>query len=181
MAFNNDTFLEEKFLEIRDQWGIKTVIETGTYYADTTKWLAQHFETVYTCEIHEPTYKIAVEQLEGIKNVVHTLQPSQEFLGEALRIAEGPLLVFLDAHWFENPLLAEIELIGQSGRRPVLAIHDFKVPGKSFGYDTYPGITYDWAYVKDSVAKAYGEKFRHEYNEQATGARRGCLFVYPTE
>jgi len=179
MAFNNDTHLEDKFLEIKQTWDIKTVIETGTYYADTTKWLAKNFDQVYTCEIHEPTYAIAVEQLEGITNVYHELKPSQQFLGEALAKAEGQVLVFLDAHWFENPLLKEIEIIGESGKRPVLVIHDFKVPGKSFGYDEYPGIVYDWNYVKDAVAKAYDDKYWHEYNERATGAKRGCLFVYP--
>lgn len=179
MAFNNDTHLEAKFLEIRDKFGIKTVIETGTYYANTTRWLSSNFDKVYTCEIDPKSYEIAKEQLEGYANVTHVLQASQEFLPIALEKAEGPTLVFLDAHWFENPLLKEIELVGKSGKKPILVIHDFKVPGKPFGYDTYPGITYDWNYIKDAVEQAYGNQYHKEYNEVATGAKRGCIFIYP--
>lgn len=180
MAFNNDTHLEEAFIHLRDKWGIKSVIETGTYYANTTKWLAQHFDYVYTCEVHEPTYEIAKRELDGIANVSHTLEGSQTWLPKVLEQAEEPMLVFLDAHWFENPLLMELDAIGKSGKRPVTVIHDFKVPGKNFGYDTYPGITYDWAYIKDAVEQAYEGQYVKTYNSVAVGAKRGAIFIEPT-
>lgn len=180
MAFNDDTHLEAAFITLRDRHGIKSVIETGTFYANTTKWLAENFDQVYTCEVHEPTYEIAKRELADYKNVEHTLEGSQTWLPKALEKAEGPVLVFLDAHWFENPLLAEIEAIGKSKVRPVLVIHDFKVPGKSFGYDTYPGIVYDWDYIKDAIEKAYGGQYVKSYNTVATGAKRGAIFIEPT-
>ncbi len=40
MPFNDDTHLADKFLALRDKYGIENVIETGTYHADTTQWLA---------------------------------------------------------------------------------------------------------------------------------------------
>lgn len=178
MAFNNDTYLELKFLQIKEKFKIDSVIETGTYYADTTKWLSKNFSKVYTCEINAEFYKIATQELDGYDNVIHCLQPSQQFLKEALTMAEGNIIVFLDAHWYENPLLQEIELVWGSGKKPILVIHDFKVPKKDFGYDTYPGIVYDWNYIKESVDKAYGS-YSIEYNEHATGAKRGCIFIYP--
>ena len=180
MAFNDDTHLEAAFLHLRDKWGIKSVIETGTFYANTTKWLSQHFEKVYTCEVHGQTYDIAKKQLEGYANVDHTLEGSQTWLPKALAKAEGPVLVFLDAHWFENPLLMELDAIGKSGKRPVTVIHDFKVPGKNFGFDTYPGIVYDWDYIKDAVEQAYGGQYVTSYNQVATGAKRGAIFIEPT-
>jgi hypothetical protein len=179
MAFNNDTHLEAKFLQIKEQYGIKSVIETGTFYADTTKWLSDNFDKVYTCEVNAQYFKIGQEQLVGRTNVVSCLQDSREFLIEALKQAEGPVLIFLDAHWGENPLLREIEIIGESGVNPIVAIHDFKVPGKNFGYDTYPGIVYDWDFIKESVGKAFDNQYTTEYNEVATGAKRGCIFIYP--
>lgn len=180
MAFNDDIHLEAKFLEIRDMYGIQTVIETGTFYANTTQWLAANFKKVYTCEIDAKTYEIAKKKLEGLDNVTHALEASQTFLKAALDQVNEPTIVFLDAHWFENPLLKEIEIVGQSGKRPILVIHDFKVPGKPFGYDTYPGITYDWDYIGEAVEKAYGNQYQKEYNEVTAGANRGCIFIYPT-
>lgn len=179
MAFNNDTHLEEKFLQIRDKYQITSVIETGTYYADTTKWLSKNFEKVYTCEVNAEAYAIAKKELEGYDNVHHELKASQQFLGEALEMAEGNILVFLDAHWYENPLLKEIEIIGASGKSVILAIHDFKVPGKPFGYDVYPSITYEWKAIEQAVNAAYTSGYTKEYNQIAEGAKRGCIFIYP--
>ena len=98
----------------------------------------------------------------------------------ALDEVTDPTIVFLDAHWFENPLLREIQIVGESGKRPILVIHDFKVPGKPFGYDEYPGITYDWNYISEAVEKAYDNQYHKEYNEVTAGANRGCIFIYPT-
>jgi len=178
MAFNNDHYLEEKFIAIRDKYQITSVIETGTYYGDTTKWLSKHFEKVYTCEINSEYYKAALAELDGYDNVVIANQPSQEFLKTALEVAEGNVLVFLDAHWYDNPLLAELAIIRDSGKKPVLAIHDFKVPGKPFGYDIYPSITYEWKAIRQAVIEAYAY-FKKEYNEVTAGANRGCIFIYP--
>lgn len=180
MAFNDDTHLEAAFLHLRDKWGISTVIETGTFYANTTKWLAQHFDKVYTCEVHAQTYDIAKKQLEGYANVHHMLEGSQTWLPKVLAKVDGPVLVFLDAHWFENPLLMELDAIGKSGKQVITVIHDFKVPGKNFGFDTYPGITYDWDYIKDAVEQAYGGQYVTSYNQVATGAKRGAIFIEPT-
>ena len=180
MPFNDDTLLADKFLAIRDKYGIENVIETGTYHADTTQWLAKHFKNVYTCEVSEAYFKIGQEKLMPYTNVVHKLLDSRTFLKYVLPTLKGPTLIFLDAHWYENPLLGEILTIAESGVKPILAIHDFQVPGKDFGYDTYPGIVYNWDYIKDAVAKVYGSNFTKEYNEEATGSRRGCIFLYPT-
>lgn len=178
MAFNDDHFLEKKFIEIRDTHNIKTVIETGTFYANTTKWLAANFEQVYTCEIDAKTYEVAKKELQGLDNVTHALADSRQFLKDVLPKMDEQFIIFLDAHWFENPLREEIELLAQFEKKPILIIHDFKVPGKPFGYDTYPGITYDFAYILPSIEKVYGDKFKYEYNTQATGAKRGCIFIY---
>lgn len=180
MAFNDDKHLEAAFLHLRDKWGIKSIIETGTFYANTTKWLAENFDHVYTCEVHAQTYEIAKRELADYPNVEHNLEGSQTYLPKALAKAQGPVLVFLDAHWFENPLLTEIEAIGKSGVRPVTVIHDFKVPDRNFGYDTYPGIVYDWDYIKDAIEKAYEGQYVKSYNSVAVGAKRGAIFIEPT-
>lgn len=183
MPFNDDVHLAQKFVGLRDKYGIKNVIETGTYHGNTTEWLAQNFENVFTCESNSDYHAIAKKALEAFPNVTQKLQDSRVFLEATLPTLDGPTIVFLDAHWYDNPLLGEIVAIGRYGKRPILAIHDFKVPEHpELGYDTYPGIVYEWAYIKAAVEEAYGaNRYRIEYNQQATGSMRGCIFIFPSE
>jgi len=152
MQFNEDKFLAEKFLAIRDAHNIDTVIETGTYHADTTQWLAQNFKQVHTCEVMEEYFKIGQEKLASYTNVNHQLMDSRSFLKSVLPDTnDATLLIFLDAHWWENPLIGELKAIADSEKKPIIAIHDFHVPGKDFGYDIYPGIAYTWEYIEAAV------------------------------
>jgi hypothetical protein len=180
-AFNGDHLLGEEFIRLRDRFAIKTVIETGTHCGYTTRWLAAHFDNVITVEIREKFFAQATENLSGYSNVSMKKGDSSRDLLPLLKRAEGPLLVYLDAHWYANPLVKELEQIKAAGMRPVLVIHDFKVPDRpEFGYDAYPkdGIVYEWDWIKDRIADIYGD-FDYYYNREATGTQRGCVFVVP--
>src|SRR5690606_9109664 len=64
---------------------------------------------------------------------------------------------FLDAHWEDfNPLLDELSIIAKYGFKPIIAIHDFKVPGRpELGFDTYKDIIYEWDWIKDSIEEIF--------------------------
>jgi hypothetical protein len=183
--FNGDTCLEQEFLRLRDAYGIGEVIETGTHFGLTTQWLAKNFSSVQTIELSEQRYRIAANRLSQYKNVKQWLGSSTAMLIDALghcsfQLTE--LIIYLDARRGPNPVLAELDQIRLSGKKPILIIHDFKNPNHpEFGYDKYPsqGIVYKWEY-RDIVAGIYGEiGFHRYYNNRATGAKRGCLFVIP--
>jgi hypothetical protein len=90
------------------------------------------------------------------------------------------VLLFLDAHWEAScPLLDELAAIAESGMKPIIAIHDFKVPNKDFGFDSYNGQDYTWDWIAPSIEKIYGKDFKHYYNTVAEGAKRGCVFIEP--
>lgn len=178
-AFNGDTYLAEEFLHLRDKYGIKSVIETGSYLGVTTLWLSEHFEQVFTIEINERYYQATQKRIRGIKNVVSMLGDSEKMLHSVLQMAGEKVIVFLDAHWNKNPLLTELDIIQQSELKPVVVIHDFKVPGHpEFGYDTYleQNIIYEWDYIKDHVSG-----YKYYYNQAAAGAKRGVIFLIPNE
>ena len=66
---------------------------------------------------------------------------SEKFLEHFLATGDDAELglFFLDAHW-ENywPLPEEIEYISETGRKAVIVVDDFEVPGRTaFGYDDY--------------------------------------------
>lgn len=102
-----------------------------------------------------------------------------------MHIDDTQPLIFLDAHWYKNPLLSELHAIATHGIKPVIAIHDFKVPDHpELGYDVYAkqNITYDFAYIKESIENIYGKDgYEYHYNSEATGDKRGCIFIYPKE
>ena len=186
LAFNNDRYLEEKFLKIRDSFNLDTVIETGTYHGATTSWFSEHFKDVYTIESHPKHFGEASERIGHIDNIKMSLGDSPEFLKTTLSsIDDSKTIIFLDAHWYTNPVLAELDAIKESGKLPILAIHDFMVPGHpEFGYDEYPeqDIIYNWEWIEDHINLIYGKDgYFKDYNTEAAGSMRGCLFIFPNK
>lgn len=181
--FSGDKYLAETFLTLRDLFNIKTVIETGTYKGATTLWLNEHFEDVHTTEIDERLYPELRQTFKGT-NIKLWCAGSEEALPEILSyIFDKQPLIFIDAHWYKNPVLAELKAIAKAGIKPVIAIHDFKVPNHpELGYDIYPqqGITYEWGWIEKHVEAIYGKDgYEYFYNEKAEGDKRGCVFIHP--
>jgi hypothetical protein len=179
--FAGDTFMEAEFLRLRDQYGIKTVIETGTCYASTALWFAEHFSEVLSCEVHAPTLAVARLRTEGIPNLQLWEGPSQNVMAGILIQCAEPTLCFLDAHFEKHcPLLDELKAIASAGIKPVIVIHDFLVPGRlDLGFDTWNGQRFTFEWVKPYLDRIYGTRYAHYYNQEATGAKRGVLYVVP--
>lgn len=182
-AFNQDRFLAAKFLQLKDKYNLTTVVETGTYHGITTEWLSFNFEKVYTVECNESFYNISQSRISELANVKSFLMDSPLFLEKILpEVDESNTIIFLDAHWYTNPVLNELAAIKRSGKKPILAIHDFKVPGKpDLGYDSYPseGIVYEWSWIERHINLIYGNSYSIFYNSEAEGAMRGCIFIIP--
>jgi len=186
LAFNNDSYLEEKFLAIKDCFGLDTVIETGTYHGTTTEWFSKNFKDVYTIESQSAHFEEASKRISHIENIRMNLGGSPEFLKNILStIDDSKTILFLDAHWYTNPVLAELDAIKESGKLPILAIHDFMVPEHpEFGYDEYPdqNIVYNWEWIEGHINSIYGKGgYSKDYNTKATGSMRGCLFIFPNK
>lgn len=177
IAFNGDIFLAKEFLKLRDKYGIKTVIETGTYKGGTTRWLSDNFERVITVELNDTYFKEAQKNLHSRKNVIMLQGNTSEILPHLL--GNRDVIIFLDAHWNAyNPLLDELDIIMSAKVKPkIVVVHDFKVPDHpEFGYDTYPNIIYEWDYIKDHI-----KEYDHYYNSKVTGAARGAIFLINNE
>lgn len=186
--FNEDSYMESEFLRLKKRYDIKHVVETGTYHGITTCWLAKTFNYVYTTEINPSFYTTAQNRFEEAKvgESIKSYQGDSVSLLPTIisKIKEigGNALLFLDAHWYENPLLGELEQIAACKiKPPVICIHDMQNPWDlSMGYDEYPGqgIVYTFEWVKSRIDAIYGaDGYDYYYNIQATGARRGALFI----
>lgn len=184
LPFNGDEFIEETILWLKSRFGVNTIIETGTFLGYTTKWLSENFERVFTVEINPKFYAFAIKRLEGKKNVVCKNDSSVNMLSNFLSICDEVPAIFLDAHWNEFcPLKDELRLIAESHLKPIIAIHDFRVPNQDeLGYDTYNGQPFVFEWIQKEIENIYGYgNYEHHYNSNAksSGAKRGIIYIYP--
>lgn len=181
--FENDTHLKAELQRLITKWQIKTVIETGTEYGGSANSFAgmKPVESVITMDLER---KVRTDELH--RNVSFLLGDSRKVLIHALKQSLAqPILFFLDAHSSietdECPLRHELQAIidARLPVSPVIVIHDCKVPGKNFGFDTYKDGPICWEWVSDLIVRLYPEGYEKHYNEEASGSKRGCLFVEP--
>lgn len=179
-AFNGDDLLLARFAELVKEFDIKTIVETGTFEGKTTDALASLVPQVHTIEVNK-NYQAKAKQNCKNKNITFHLGSSVDVLPKIIGKLNNPLF-FLDAHWQKYcPLWDEIRIIGEAGLKPVIIIHDFKVPGKGgFGFDKWNGKDISHANVKAAIDKVYGPNgYTHSTNTQAHGAMRGAGFYLP--
>lgn len=177
--FSGDEWIKQEFLNIRNQYNISTVIETGTYKGDTTAWLAENFKNVITIEVKEEYYNLG-SWLQKYKNLIRLNTPSQNVLCDLLSLLKEPTLLFLDAHWEEECATPkELEVIARSFNKPFIVIHDVENPRyPEMQFDTYPNFKYNINSMIKYFDNIYGpHNWTHYHNEKST-ANIGCLFVY---
>ncbi|SRR5258706_7197812 len=179
--FNGDTFMCEKFIELKKKFNINAAVELGAAVGGTTKWLCENFERVYAIELNPAYRNVCLQRIAKFENVNCLLGSTVEELPKVLNYIGDNTIFHIDSHWGgNNPLLEELELITKKGLKPVLEIHDFKVPGNDgLGYDVYGNISYEWNWIKNSIEKMYGpDGYIVEYNSMAVGAKRGAIYIY---
>ncbi|MDD5517857.1 MAG: hypothetical protein PHV98_00715 [Candidatus Omnitrophica bacterium] len=126
---------EKLALKIRDEFGIQTFIETGTYKAGTTTWASQNFKRVISIEGYEEYYDKAVKICADYPNIKLLYGDSREKLPLALSKLKKPALIWLDAHWLGNvemssgtegecPLEKELEAIKNFNQKHIILIDD---------------------------------------------------------
>lgn len=183
VGFESDNIAAERVKKLIKDFNIDLVIEGGTYLGGTARRFAMMCRQVVTIEINMEYYTRAQKTLEPCPNVMQFFGSTVELLPEILEIHKDKNILFWsDAHWLEdNPMLAELEIIQHAGIKPVIAIHDFKVPGHpELGFDTYKDIVYEWDWIEKSIEKIYGvDGYEIEYNSAAEGAKRGIVYLMP--
>jgi predicted O-methyltransferase YrrM len=182
-GFEGDAIMHDRIKQLIKDFNIDLVIEGGTYLGGTARRFAMMCKEVCTIEINLEYFTRAQKTLELCHNVTQFFGSTIEVLPDLLSVHKDKnILFFSDAHWQEfNPMLAELEIIQHSGLKPVICIHDFKVPGHpELGFDTYREIVYEWEWIRPSIEKIYGvDGYVREYNSEAQGAKRGIIYLMP--
>jgi hypothetical protein len=82
------------------QFGLKTLIETGTYYGEMVSAVKNDFDTIYSIEYDAELAKAATTRFARLPHI-HILQgDSQVALPELLRSVTQPCLFWLDAGYW---------------------------------------------------------------------------------
>lgn len=184
-GFNGDENIKNELSKLIKLFNISTIVETGTYMADTTKLFSRMAPYVFTIENNENYYNKSAKELNSLNNVKAIKGNSPAVLKEIFLNPDFklPALFYLDAHWYNyNPLLDELKEISKAGIiQCVIAIHDFKVPGKDFGYDCFPdGTPYTIDSIKNLLGGIYGtDNYSYYYNNTAEGSYRGIIYIHP--
>lgn len=180
LPFEGDTFIPQEILKLKERFELHSVIETGSQYGSTLDWFDSNFNVAFGCEPNEEFFKIAEDKGVNVYN-----QYSLDFLsrikGEEIANLENTL-IYIDSHWHDTPcpLKDELTLIAELDINPVICIHDFKVPGKDFGFDVYD---YELCFeeIEPYLKAIYTKGFEYHYNLEANGANRGIIFIYPKQ
>lgn len=184
-AFNGDTFIEQEFLRLRDRFNIDTIIETGTCFGSTTKFLGRNFKNVISIEINRQYLDIARKLIGAVANIDTYCGASEKILPEIIQPEwqEKTVMFFLDAHWEAHcPLKDELRIIAEHKLKPVIAIHDFYVPGEALNFDSYHGQPFTFEWLKPYFDVIYGEGgYKHYYNSAATATeiKVGIIYITP--
>lgn len=183
LPFVGDTFVVSEFLKLKNQFNIDTVVETGTNKGDTTYWLAENFNTVYTVEINENSLNEAKYNCGIFKNIVYFGGTSSEFMNDIIsKVQNDRVIFFLDAHG-DNPCPTVSELISikEMNIKPIICIHDFYVPGKSFCWDAYADFEYKLENIESLIDDIYDGKnnYTYYYNSESNGCNVGVIYILP--
>jgi hypothetical protein len=194
--WNGDGYLAAEVLRLKKAHGVTCALETGTCLGSTTLWLAENFDKVWTCEVNAAYYDLASERFTQYSKPHAIADNSFRIWNDPLTIVARRIdskiavrediqrvgLVFLDAHWNSHcPLLNELEAIAKAGAKPCIIIHDFHVPGTTFGFDSMPdGTPFCYNLIEPYLIAIYGEEgFKTNYPTKVEGANRGWISVEP--
>jgi len=165
-AFVGDSYAKEEFERLIRKHRIKNVIETGTFLGDTSLVLASMANQVFTIENNKQFALIAKRKFKNISKIELMEGSSPDILLKILPTLKANTLLFLDAHWYNYwPILDELEAFSKYPKYiKVIAIHDFYVPGRNFGYDSYikptgSAVLDNFFVVLDMLLRSYFPKF----------------------
>lgn len=165
-AFNDAPELGVVMRALIQDYGIETVVETGTFMGSTTMFFANvpNIE-VHTIDIVEKYYLQAKGVFKNISKVSCHLGSSDQVLAKILpNIQKKRVLFYLDAHWNQYwPLLNELKEIAKTHRNNcIIVIDDFKVPNRAdIPYDSYGRHECSYSYIKSSLEPIFSDYSMH--------------------
>jgi hypothetical protein len=131
-------------------FGLRVLVETGTYLGDMMVAMAGHFDELHTIELSEMLHRRARLRLAGHGNVRLHQGDSGAQIARVLEIIDRPALFWLDAHYsgggtaraeLDTPINEELRLVlAHPVRGHVVLIDDARIFTNANGYPTVQAI-----------------------------------------
>lgn len=132
--------------EYASRYGLRILVETGTYYGDMIEALRPAFDRIYSIELSAKLYQQARKRFHGVGHVELINGDSGHELEGVLRKVTQPVLFWLDGHYSagvtargvkDTPIFEELHLILESKeKKHVIIIDDARCFGKDPAYPT---------------------------------------------
>jgi hypothetical protein len=141
--------------EYGDRYGLKTLVETGTYYGEMVAAMKGRFESVYSIEYVPELADRAKRKFSRDKNVQIFCGDSRVVIPELLALLKSPALFWLDAGYYgwvgkrtdDQRLSAELEKILSHPYSHIILLDDAR--GLT-GQDGIPSVADVKAYVESN-------------------------------
>lgn len=159
-----------KRLTLRDygrRYGLRTLVETGTFKGDTVRALRRDFDRIYSIEIDEGLHQRARRRCRTQQSARLLQGDSAVVLPAVLNELTEPALFWLDAHYsgagtgtgdIETPILGELRtILSHRGLRHVILIDDHREFVQ--GQVDYPS---EHAVRELAEAAGYAAEVRHD-------------------
>lgn len=183
-AFNCAPEITPFFALLKRNYGIDTIVETGTFHGGTTILFSLLFDKVHTIEFESNNYASAKKNLEPYANVTCHFGSSEVVLQQILPTLKNQrILFYLDAHWESFwPMLDELEEISKTHQdNCVIVIDDFKVPGRpDIPYDYYYPHECSIEYVQNKLNKIFSSYTTHYLIPKSKNCRAKFIAIPTT-
>lgn len=125
---------QRNLLDYQERFGLKILVETGTFKGDMVAAMKDAFDKVYSVELAETFYRGAVERFRSDSNVRILQGDSGKVFGDLVPELSEPTLFWLDGHYSagetargdkDTPVMEELgHIFARDGLKCVILIDD---------------------------------------------------------
>lgn len=123
----------EVLREYARAFGLRRLVESGTYHGDTVAALQNDFDGVISVELDDALYEAARRRFDGVDHLEILHGDSGHLMPEIVERLDAPTLFWLDGHYSagvtargveETPILRELDAVLGPGRRGHVVLVD---------------------------------------------------------
>lgn len=140
------------------------VVESGTYFGQSTKYFSKFFSKVFSVELSPKLYEFSSRRFSKISNIFLYLGDSVVQLPRIILLLNQPTIFYLDAHASggvtqqgeePSPIKKELEIISNFEylRNSIILLDDARGFDGSNSYPSFMEV-YEWA-VRNGLSKPY--------------------------
>lgn len=137
--------------EYAKTYGLRVLVETGTYLGDMIHAMNADFDRLYSIELSRDLHEKAVKRFKGIGKIDLLQGDSSVELEKIVRKLNQPALFWLDGHWSggvtargpkDTPIYDELRhILNTVDRGHVILIDDARCFGKDPAYPTIDALS----------------------------------------